>query len=294
MMPQEREMIDGLIKRIRSTQVTDKDTEAEQHLQQGLAGYADALYVLAQTVLVQQYGLNQAQQQIQQLQAALDEARQHASQHGSQSGGGSFLSKLFGGGSSSNQQQSSAQGYSAQQQPYQPVNNPGYAPPTPYAQPGYGYGTGYGQPVGYAPGGGGGFLRSAMQTAAGVAAGEMMFQGMESLFHGFGGGGGYGEGRPTEIVNNYYEGGDRPEHHAADTDSGFYNPEHDASRDLTGDQGSAQGFADTGSTDDAGYDSGFDDSGTDDFTSSDDGSLDDGGGFDDSGSDFGGGDDSGF
>ena len=104
MTPQERDMIDGLIQRIRTTQVTDKDTEAEQHLQQGLAGYPDALYVLAQTVLVQQYGLTQAQAQIQQLQAALDEAHQHASH-----GGGSFLSKIFG-GSSANQQQPSGPG----------------------------------------------------------------------------------------------------------------------------------------------------------------------------------------
>ena len=293
MTPQEREMIDGLIQRIRSTQVTDKDTEAEQHLQQGLAGYPDAIYVLAQTVLVQQYGLTHAQQQIQQLQSDLEEARQHASQ----GGGGSFLSKIFGGGSSSNQQ-NSRQGYSAQQQPYQPVNNPGYAPPQPgygqqaYAQPGYGYAPGYAQPMGYAPGGGGGFLRGAMQTAAGVAAGEMMFQGMESLFHGFGGGGyGYGGGRPEEtVINNYYEGGDRPEHHAADTDSSFYNPEHDASRNLDT-QSSTQSFADTDNGDNSDY--GVDASNNDEFGSVDDSNFDDGG-FGDSGSDFGSSDDSSF
>jgi hypothetical protein len=209
MTPQEQQMIDSLISRIRNTHVTDKDVDAEQHLQQGLAGYPDAVYVLAQTVLVQQYGLQQAQTQIQALQSQIAELRQHASS----SGGGSFLSHLFGGGSGSSGSTQQAQ-QPPQQPPYQPVSNPGYPPQ--YAAPAAA--PVYAQPAGYAPAGGG-FLRNAMQTAAGVAAGEMAFAGMESLFHGFGGGGGYGggfggggfggEGRPEEVINNYYGGDDR-------------------------------------------------------------------------------------
>src|SRR5580658_6602828 len=172
MTPQEQQLIDGLIDRIRNTQVTDKDLDAERYLQQGFAGNPDALYILAQTVLVQQYGLNQAQQQIEQLQAALDEARQHVQQ----SGGGSFLSKIFG-------------GPGTQQTQYQP-NNPGYPPP--YAPA---YAPAYTQPA-YPQPGGGSFLRGALQTAAGVAIGEMAFDSVESLFHGFGGGPyGYGHQR---------------------------------------------------------------------------------------------------
>ena len=167
MTPQEQQMIDGLIERIRTAQVTDKDLDAERYLQQNLAAIPDSLYILAQTVLVQQYGLQQAQQQIQQLQAALDEARQHAQQ----GGGGSFLSKIFGGPSTQQQQQPQ----------YQPVNNPGYPPP--YAP---NYAPAYTQLAPFP--GGGGFLRGALQTAAGVAMGEMAFESMESLFHGFGGG----------------------------------------------------------------------------------------------------------
>lgn len=260
MTPQEQELIDGLIQRIRNTQVTDKDVEAEQHLQQGLAGYPDAVYVLAQTVLVQQYGLTQAQQQIQQLQAALEEARQHANQ----TGGGSFLSKIFGGPSQN--QQATGQGYPPPQQSYQPVNNAGY-PPQSYAQPAFG--SPYAQPMGYAPAGGG-FLRGALQTAAGVAAGEVVFQGMESLFHGFGGG--YGEGRPGEtVVNNYYDDAGRDEHRAVADDSNFYNPEHDASRDR-GDQDSRNfADADNAQPDDYGVDDNSD-------SGSDDAGFDDGGG----------------
>jgi hypothetical protein len=55
-----------------------------------------------------------------------------------------------------------------------------------------------------------------MQTAAGVAAGALAFQGIESLMHGFGHTAGYGSSfggfdsdRP-EIINNYY--GDAAEH----------------------------------------------------------------------------------
>jgi len=236
MTPQEQQMIDGLVDRIRNTQVTDKDTAAEQYIQQGLANYPDALYVLAQTVLVQQYGLQQAQQQIQALQAQQQQPQ----------GGGSFLSHLFGGS----------------QQPYQPVNAPQYAPPV------------YAQPVVYAQPATGGFMRSALQTAAGVAMGEMAFQSMESLFHGFGGGGGYGGyggGRPEEIINNNYY-GEGGEHHESRDDGSFYNPDHDAS---------SQQFADTDST--PTEDTSYDDAASDDSSSS----------FDDTGA-SGGGDDGSF
>ena len=263
MTPQEQQMIDGLIDRIRNTQVTDKDLDAERYLQQGLAGNLDALYILAQTVLVQQYGLNQAQQQIQQLQAALDEARQHIQQSG-----GSFLSKIFG---------SSA---AAQQTQYQPANNPGYPPP--YAPA---YAPAYTQPA-YSSGGGS-FLRGALQTAAGVAIGEAAFESMESLFHGFGGGP-YGYGHPSEtVVNNYYDDPTQHEHQA--DDSNFYNPEHDASRqDLAG-QSASQNLAD--SSENSGSDIGGFGGDNSDFV--DNTGFDDTG-FDDSGSNFddGGGDNS--
>ncbi|HEV2576432.1 MAG TPA: DUF2076 domain-containing protein [Acidobacteriaceae bacterium] len=266
MTPQEQQMIDGLIERIRNAQVPDKDLDTERYLQQNLATIPDALYILAQTVLVQQYGLQQAQQQIQQLQSALDEARQHPQQ----SGGGSFLSKIFGGPSGSQQQQPQ----------YQPVNNPGYPPP--YAPA---YAPAYTQPV--YPGSGGGFLRGALQTAAGVAMGEMAFESMESLFHGFGGGP-YGYGHPNEsVVNNYYDDAGQHEHHA--DDSNFYNPENDASRQDLGDQSSSQSSADV--ADNSGNDIGGFGNDSTDFV--DNSGFDDSG-FDDSGSDFddGGGDNS--
>jgi hypothetical protein len=77
-------------------------------------------------------------------------------------------------------------------------------------------------------GGGGGFMRGALQTAAGVAAGALAFEGVESLMHGFGHASGYGPGsgfggfdggqRP-EIINNYY-GDDRGERGGHEYSSG--------------------------------------------------------------------------
>ena len=67
-----------------------------------------------------------------------------------------------------------------------------------------------------------------MKTAAGVAAGALAFEGIESLMHGFGHSAGYGSGlggfggfnepnRPEEIVNNYY-GDASPHEHTERTD----------------------------------------------------------------------------
>ena len=290
MTPQEQEMIDGLISRIRKTTVENKDLAAEQHLQQGLAGYPDAVYVLAQTVLVQQYGLQRAQAQLETLKQQnsdlQDQANQAASHPQGVGGGGGFLSHLFGGGGSSNQP-----GPPPTPQ-YQPVNNPassaqgfpgGYSP-APAAYPPQGYPT----QAGGMFGGGGGFLAGALQTAAGVAAGEAMFSGMESLFHGFDHGGGYGSGLGgglgggETVVNNYYDDdkGDRGGEDRGRDDSSFYNPSDDASRSDPGAQfaDTGSGNADSGEDLDAGSnDAGsFDDSGSDNFDDSS--NMDDGGG----------------
>ena len=291
MTPQEQQMIDGLINRIRSTEVANKDTAAEQRLQQGLAGYPDALYVLAQTVLVQQYGLQQAGAQLEALKqqnTALQEQVQQAQQAGTHIGAGSggFLSHIFGNAAGSGTQNSSQMVQPPAPPPsYQPVNNPGYGsqsypapgyppppPPQSYPAPGGGGMLGSGGMLG---GGGGGFLQGAMQTAAGVAAGEMMFQGMESLFHGFEhSGGGYERGLAGsgggETVNNYYDdnGGDRGERHDRRDDSSFYNPSDDASRDAFAgsDNSTDSNFGDTGGENFSGSDLGSDDGGSNDFS----------------------------
>ncbi len=207
MTPQEQDMIADLIERVQKTQLDEKDPDAEQMLQQGLGRAPDALYILAQTVLVQKYALDQAQSQLSDAKAQIEQLQQHPEpRHAT-----SFLGSLLG----RNQDQAP------------PPPPQGYAPPPPYAPvppAGYGYAPGYGAPPQPA---GGGFLQNAMQTAAGVAAGALAFEGVESLMHGFGHAAGYGGGsgfggfgggdeRPVEnVVNNYYD-DDRGEHGAHD------------------------------------------------------------------------------
>jgi uncharacterized protein len=159
-----------------------------------------------------------------------------------------------------------------QQQPQYQTVNPGDAPP-PYAPA---YGPAYTQPASFPSGSGGGFLRGALQTAAGVAIGQAAFQGMESLFHGFGGGP-YGYGHPDEtVVNNYYDDPGQHEHRV--DDSSFYNPEHDASHQDLSDQGSSRALADNSGNDIGGF-------GNDSSDFADTSGFDDAG-FDDSGSNF--------
>ena len=157
-----------------------------------------------------------------------------------------------------------------------PAYQPQYqAPPQYAAAPAYGAPAPGPSPVG-------GFLRSAATTAAGVAAGALAFEGIESLMHGgFGheggggwGGGGYGSGAPPveeTVINNYYDdpqqqGGvaehreheasydDRPEGHG-----GLENASYQPDTDPTSFDDSTQGD-DFGSGDEFSGDFGGDDS----------------------------------
>jgi uncharacterized protein len=209
MTTQEEQMLQGLTDRVNNTQLSEKDPEAEQFLQKTLGRNPDALYILSQTLLVQQYALDQAQKQIADTRSQLDQLRQQQQQpkHAT-----SFLGNLLG--------RDDAPSPPPPPQPqFTPV--PSYPSSTPA----------FGAPQ-YAAPQSGGFLRSAAQTAAGVAAGALAFQGIESLMHGFGHSAGYGSdvgsfggvSRPEEVINNYYgdasprEHGEGSEHLSHDTE----------------------------------------------------------------------------
>ena len=68
MTPQESSMLQDLIRKVQGTPLTEKDPEAEELLLGSLGRDPDAIYKLAQTVLIQNLALNQARAQIQQLQ----------------------------------------------------------------------------------------------------------------------------------------------------------------------------------------------------------------------------------
>lgn len=296
MTPQENQLLNDLVNRVRETRLTEKDPEAEQLLREGLSTQPDATYILAQTALVQNIALQQAGAQIEQLKQQLQQAQQQAQQPARAT---SFLGSLLGRHEESQtppptppQQRPGFTGqpqYQQQQPQYQPVAAPAAAdyPAQGYpAQP-------MPQPV--AGGGGSSFLRSAATTAAGVAAGALAFEGIESLFRGmshpsgFGyGGGGFGSpvgmggfgSAPVEetIVNNYYDSPDpNREHHereaSYDERPGGHEPLDRAQYDPNGSSAHMEN---------ASYDPGRDNTQDDsDLQTDDDNSYDD----DDSGSD---------
>ena len=237
MTGQEEQMLQDLVQKINSTRLQEKDDDAERLLRDGLGRNPDAMYMLAQTVLVQNLAIEQARQQINAMQQQPPQPAKATS----------FLGSLLG-----------HHDPQPAQAPYQPVQ---YAQQPQYAQPQYAQQPVY-QP---APSGQPSFLRSAATTAAGVAAGALAFEGVESMLHGggmFGGGFGGGgfEAPREEIVNNYY--GDAPG--ANDNQNWGAGPDEQPQGPL-----------------DSGGDSGYDSSSYGDD-------------FSDGGGDFGGDDDSNF
>jgi uncharacterized protein len=212
MTPEEHNLISGLFDRLGQAAGSQaKDPEADQLIRSKVAEIPVAPYLLVQSTLVMQQALSNAQNRISTLEKQLTEASSGA---GAQpAGGGGFLAgvaNLFGGGQPHPQPPQATP-------PPLPPQAPMQASPQPPSQP-YGYPPSAPQP---AAGRGGGFLQGALSTAAGVAGGALLFQGIESLighnpgpFSGamapsggfFGGGGTPVEN--TEITNNYYNEGD--------------------------------------------------------------------------------------
>jgi hypothetical protein len=134
-------------------------------------------------------------------------------------------------------------------------------------QPGY---AAYASTAAMAPSAGGGFLRSALTTAAGVAGGALLFQGIENLLGhnagafgpslgaGYGGGAWGGGGAPVvnETVNNYY-GNDPSQGTIPAADQQGYDPgfQQDADQtDVTSDDTGDFGGGDFGGGDSGGGD----------------------------------------
>jgi len=197
MNPQESALINELFDRVAQTSGQQRDQEAEQLIESKIAATPHAPYVLAQSAIILQQAVVAAQARIAALEKQVAEA-------GSQAQGGSFLSgvtNLFG---------------PPQTAPTRPVVPPPV--PTQVAAPQ-----------------GGGFLQNAMATAAGVAGGALLFQGIENLMgHGGGFGGGFGGGnQPTEVVNNYYTDGSND----PSQDDGYNVADNDTSDFDGGDDG---------------------------------------------------------
>ena len=200
MTPEERTLITGLFDRLRTAEAgsPNKDREAEELIRQLTAQAPGAPYLLTQTLLVQEHALTNAQARIQALERQVAQAQKPQPSTGSSGGG--FLSGLF--------------GHSATPAPAAPP--PQAPPPMPVQAQAPPYPT----TMNMAPSAGGGFLRNALTTAAGVAGGAALFQGIENLLGhnsgpfggGLGGGGFLNTGGPREVINNYYNDAPGGEH----------------------------------------------------------------------------------
>jgi hypothetical protein len=211
MTPQEQQLIEDFLQRLANAGPVAKDPQADALIRQRLAGQPDALYLLVQRSLLQQQALENAKAQIAQLQA------QASGQQG-----GSFL-----GG----------------QPPAWGAAPPPYPPAAPQPAPTWRerlFGGAPAQPPAAAPS----FLSQAATTAAGVAGGMFLFEGIESLIGGHHGGGFLGGGQPTVIENI--------------TETNNYTENNDYSDNDRSNDRDAEDFASTDDFDD-GNDAGFDD-----------------------------------
>ena len=150
MQSEERELITGLFGRLQPFESQPRDGEADALIKEGVARQPAAPYLLVQTVLVQEQALKAAQERIAELEARAGAAPAAAS---------GFLGSA-------------------------PKIGPWGAQPAAPAAPRPSVpSTRSPLQAALAPqqGGGGSFLRSAMATAAGVAGGALLFEGIRSL-----------------------------------------------------------------------------------------------------------------
>jgi hypothetical protein len=173
---QERQVIDDIFRRLEQVAHQPRDPEAERFIADKVRRQPYAPYAMAQALYVQEQALLNLNAEVEQLRAEVE-------QRGREPQGGGFLSGLFGGGAAR-----------AAETPR--PGSPWGGRPAPHQQayggPQQGGMMGAPGAMGRGPWGGGtmqpraggGFLQSAMATAAGVAGGVMI---ANALSHAFGG-----------------------------------------------------------------------------------------------------------
>jgi uncharacterized protein len=190
MTPQEQQLITELFARLKQTPVQVKDAVADHLIRRGVTDNPEAPYRLVQTVLIQEMALSQAQHRVAELENRVVQANA-ASSAPPPPAATSFLGDPVSRGG-----MPPADPWGRAPQPTEPAS-----PPTaPAAAPGT---------MSAAPSG---FLRSAAATALGVVGGQMLFQGIESMFGQHAGsilsGQSIQPALSETVVNNFY--GDQP------------------------------------------------------------------------------------
>lgn len=193
----ERDLIAGLFQRIRSVETARRDPEAESFITEQVVRQPHAPYAMAQTIVVQERGLEAARQRIDELERELADVRADAERLQSEEAPEPARPSPWGPRAQESmaraEETRGAYGQSGREPPgygqSERLSPPFGAPQGGYGQSGYGQPGGYGAPqqpypTAQEPSRGGGFLSGALQTAAGVAAGALIFQGVRSMFGG--------------------------------------------------------------------------------------------------------------
>jgi hypothetical protein len=166
MTPEERQLISDLFDRMRSYGAPEKDREAEDLIYRSVRANPDAPYLLVQSVLVQEQALQQADERIQDL-----EARVRELEGPQQRSSGSFLGSLSPWGRSEPARGSSVPTIGSRAAPA------GAESQRPWSQQ-------PAQPTAQQPAAGGGFMRTALSAAAGVAGGMLLADGIRNMMGG--------------------------------------------------------------------------------------------------------------
>jgi len=172
MSPQDSQLLTDFLNQLIQARGIQKDPDADALIQRAVAQQPDAAYLLVQRALLLEQGMTNARSQIAALQEQL---------RGQQGGGGQFLDPNSWGNSGRAApppvSQAPTQQYQPEyRQPYPPAYQAPYQPSYQQAGPGMGMGGGF------LGGGLRGTLGSIATTAAGVAAGSFLFQGLENMF----------------------------------------------------------------------------------------------------------------
>jgi len=180
MTPQEQQLITELLARLKQAPAQAKDVDADQLIRKGVMENPEAPYLLVQTVLIQDMALSQAQHRVAELEDQLSKAKAASRAEPS----ASFLGRpLF------RRSVPAAETSEHASQPVAPASQPAAPPPAMSSASS-------------------GFLRSAAATALGVAGGQLLFQGIESMFGQHAGSILSGQSIPPTlnetVVNNYY------------------------------------------------------------------------------------------
>ena len=175
MTPEERDLIAGLFERMRGMGTIDKDREAEDLIARSVRQVPDAAYMLVQSVLVQEHALQEAGARIEELE---DRVREVERGQQSASGSGGFLGSIFGGGRAAEERGSASVPAIGSRAAASTGERPQAG--APWAQ----RPAAFGQAAEPQRGGGGGFLKGAMATAAGVAGGMLLADSIRGMLGG--------------------------------------------------------------------------------------------------------------